>query len=118
MKNRSDRERLRYALAGVKGCWRSEASFRNHVWRGGLALLAMLAVRPAPLWWALAGLAVALILALELVNSAFERLIDHLHPEIHPEIGFIKDLAAGSVLMVNLGALAVAAALAVAWFRG
>jgi undecaprenol kinase len=51
-------------------------------------------------------------LALEVINSAFERLIDHLHPELHSEIGLIKDMAAGSVLLISIGALVIAGALA------
>ena len=62
------------------------------------------------------GLATCLVLALELVNSAFERLIDHLHPEIHPEIRLVKDMAAGGVLVISVGALIVAAALAASLF--
>ena len=42
----------------------------------------------------------------------FERLIDHLHPEIHPEIRSVKDMAAGGVLLLSMGALLVAGALA------
>jgi hypothetical protein len=51
-------------------------------------------------------------LGAEVINSAFERLIDHLHPELHSEIGFIKDMAAGSVLLISIGALVIAGALA------
>ena len=46
-------------------------------------------------------------LAIELVNSAFEALVDHLHPDIHPEIRIIKDMAAGSVLLSAAGAVIV-----------
>jgi undecaprenol kinase len=70
-------------------------------------------VRPAPVWWALVGLVTMLVLGFELINSAFERLIDHLHPEIHPEIGLIKDMAAGGVLLISVAALIIAAALLV-----
>jgi hypothetical protein len=51
--------------------------------------------------------AVALVLAIELVNSAFEALVDHLHPDIHPEIRIIKDMVAGSVLLSAIGAVLV-----------
>ncbi len=78
---------------------------RTQAW-AALALLAALTVlRPAPVWWAVAGLAAALVLAAELVNSALEALIDHLHPETHPGIKRVKDIAAGSVLVASLGAL-------------
>ncbi len=109
MKNRPFHERLGFALAGLREAWKSEASFRTHVALGALTLIGMCVLRPAPVWWALVGLAAMLVLAFELINAAFERLIDHLHPAIHPEIGFIKDMAAGAVLLVAFGALIVAA---------
>lgn len=112
MKNRPFHVRLGFALAGLRECWRTESSFRSHVLIGGTAVLGMIVLRPAPVWWALVGLVIMLVLALELVNSAFERLIDHLHPEIHPEIRCVKDMAAGGVLLLSLGSLLVAAALA------
>jgi diacylglycerol kinase (ATP) len=114
MKNRPFRERLGFALDGIRECWRTEANFRIQTVLGLAALLALLAIRPAPVWWALVGLVAMLVLALEAINSAFERLIDHLHPEIHPEIRWVKDLASGGVLLISTGALIVAAALAVA----
>lgn len=112
MKNRPFHIRLGFAVAGICECWRTESSFRSHVIIGTLVLIAMVVLRPAPIWWALIGLVIMLVLALELVNSAFERLIDHLHPEIHPEIRSVKDMAAGGVLLLSVGAVMVAAALA------
>ena len=113
MKNRPFRERLGFALAGLSECWRKEASFRTHVVLGSMTIVALLLLRPAPVWWALVGLVIALVLAFELINSILERLIDHLHPEVHSEIGHIKDMASGAVLLISIGALAVAAALLV-----
>jgi undecaprenol kinase len=55
----------------------------------------------------LGALSIALVLGLELVNSAIECLIDHLHPEVAPEIKLAKDVIAGAVLVVCLGALCV-----------
>ena len=113
MKNRPFHVRLGFALSGIAECWRTESSFRSHVVIGTAVLVAMLVLRPAPIWWAVVGLAIMLVLALELVNSAFERLIDHLHPEIHPEIRWVKDMAAGGVLLLSFGSVIVAAALAI-----
>jgi diacylglycerol kinase (ATP) len=113
MKNRPFHIRLGFALAGIAECWRTESSFRSHVAIGAAVTITMVALRPAPIWWALIGLVIMLVLALELVNSAFERLIDHLHPDIHPEIRSVKDMAAGGVLLMSAGAVVVAAALAV-----
>lgn len=114
MKNRPLAARLGFALAGILACWRTERSFRTHTACAALAVAALVLIRPASVWWALIGLVIALVLAFELVNSAFERLIDHLHPDIHPEIKRVKDMAAGGVLVVSLGALVVAIASTVA----
>jgi len=54
------------------------------------------------------------VLALELLNSAVEGVIDLLHPGLHPEIKAIKDMIAGAVLIVSLAALVVALSLIVA----
>lgn len=113
MKNRSFPERLGFALAGLRHCWRGERSFRAHIVLGAMTLLAMGVICPPAIWWALVGLVIALVLAFELVNSALERLIDHLHPELHPEIGIVKDMASGAVLVISIGALIVAGALGV-----
>jgi undecaprenol kinase len=66
----------------------------------------------------LIGFIIAAVLAFETVNAALESLIDHLHPDIHPEIRVIKDMAAGAVLLVVIGAVAVGGVLLAATVRG
>ena len=112
MKNSSLFARIGFAVAGWKAAWVRERSFRTQVWFAAFALLALLVLRPPPGWWAIVALTCALVLALELVNSALEGLIDRLHPETHPEIKAIKDMLAGAVLAISCAALVVAAALA------
>ena len=50
-------------------------------------------------------------MALELINSAMESVIDLLHPGLHPEIKVIKDMVAGAVLIISVAALVVAGAM-------
>ncbi len=71
------------------------------------AAAALLLFRPPIIWWAVVALTIGAVLAVELMNSAFEALVDHLHPDRHPEIRIIKDMDAGGVLLVSLGALVV-----------
>ncbi len=104
-KNRNLPTRVRFAWSGVRLAWRRERSIRAQV-SIALALGAVLVVlRPAPEWWAIVGLAVALVLSAELMNSSLEALIDHLHPQTHPGIRRAKDIAAGSVLVAGVAAL-------------
>lgn len=113
MKNRPLHERLGFAAAGLAAGWRRERSFRTQTMMAGAALDALLVLRPAPFWWALVAVVVALVLALELINSALEAIIDLLHPGLHDEIKAAKDMLAGAVLAISLAALTVAAALAI-----
>jgi len=110
-KNQSFRARLGFALAGLRHAVASERSLRLQLYGLAAVLLALLVLRPAALWWALVLLAAATVLAAELLNTALERLADHLHPQQHPGIRLAKDCAAAAVLMAALGALAVGAAL-------
>ncbi|WP_137862293.1 MULTISPECIES: diacylglycerol kinase [unclassified Sphingomonas] len=114
MKGRPFRARLGFALAGIRAGWAREASFRSQARLAAAALLALLVLRPAPIWWGLVALCCAIVLALELVNSAMEAVIDLLHPGVHPSIGVAKDMLAGAVLVTSLAALAVAVAMVAA----
>ena len=110
-KNQSFGVRLRFALAGLRHALGAERSLRLQLLAlaGALALLAYL--RPAALWWALVLLACSGVIAAELFNTALERLADHLHPGIHPQIRRAKDCAAAAELVLAAGAVAVAVAL-------
>ncbi len=105
--------RLRFALAGLGHAVRAESSVKIQVGTFVLVALALLILRPAPVWWALVLLASSGVMAAELLNTAVEHLADHLHPEVHPSIRVVKDCAAAAVLIAVLGAVAVGVALAV-----
>ena len=107
MKNRPFDERFIFALNGLRAAWRHESSFRVQTGLATCAVAVLVALRPSPVWWAVVAITITLVLAVELVNSAFEALVDHLHPDIHPEIRVIKDMAAGSVLLTAGGAVIV-----------
>ncbi|WP_055443404.1 diacylglycerol kinase family protein [Lacinutrix himadriensis] len=54
--------------------------------------------------WMIQILCIALILALEGMNTAIEEIADFIHPAHHPKIGLIKDLAAGAVFIFAIAA--------------
>lgn len=47
------------------------------------------------------------ILALEMINSIFERIVDSFKPRIHPIVRDIKDIMAGTVLLVSVIAIII-----------
>ncbi|MFP5345113.1 MAG: diacylglycerol kinase [Gammaproteobacteria bacterium] len=105
MKNQALHKRLGFAWRGLQQAWRSERSLRAQLWFAVAALIALIALRPALVWWALAGMMIALVLAAELINTALEHLVDHLHPERHPRIRLVKDCAAAAVLLLSFAAV-------------
>lgn len=109
MKNKSFLKRLGFASSGIAAGWRFERSFRTHVTFAILAIVALVILRPSPIWWAMVIVVIGVVLAVELINGALEALVDHLHPEVHPRIRIVKDMAAGGVLIVAVCALLVAA---------
>lgn len=95
---------FRHALRGMALAWRRDRNLRIETLIGFLALA---------LAWALdvslvpVLVCVVLVLSLELVNSALERIVDLASPNEHPLARDAKDLAAGAVLMASMGSLVV-----------
>lgn len=113
MKGRPLHERLGFAVEGLRTGFRRERSFRTHVVAAIAAAALLVVLRPAPVWWGLVAVVVALVLSLELLNSAIEAVIDLLHPGLRPEIKAAKDMVAGAVLTISIAALVVAGAMIV-----
>lgn len=108
----TERTRVQWRAANLQFAWngllvalRDEQGFRNHV-IGALGMLTTLVViQPDAIWWAIAILSSAILMALELVNSVIERLIDHFDDRLHPEIKLIKDMSAAAVVIASFGVL-------------
>ena len=61
----------------------------------------------SPTEWALVTLAMGLVLGLELINTAGEKLVDILSPDHDPRYGLVKDILAAAVLIAALAAAVV-----------
>ena len=115
-KNQSFPRRLRNALAGLRHAVAHERSARTHLLATVLVGGALAWFQPGAVWVAVVVIAVGLVWVAELINTAIEVLIDHLHPAQHEQVRIIKDCAAAAVLVASLVALGVALALAVHLF--
>ena len=85
-KNKQFYHRLGFAASGVSEAWTRERSFRTQVLLALAAIVFTVVFAPGLIWAAAVALSIALVLTLELLNTAMECLIDHLHPETAPEI--------------------------------
>ncbi len=96
---------------GVLQAWREEGGFRNQVF-GFIAMIATLGIVQPPLtWWVLALFGSLTVLSFELINTALEALSDLLHPDHHPKIGKVKDLACAAVIVSSFGLLIIGIAM-------
>lgn len=57
--------------------------------------------------WLIQTLSIGLILSIEGMNTAAEKIADFIHPDYHERIGFIKDIAAGAVFFAAMTAIAI-----------
>jgi len=57
--------------------------------------------------WLFQTLAIGLVLSIEGLNTAVEKIADFIHPDFHSKIGFIKDIAAGAVFFAAVAALTI-----------
>ena len=57
--------------------------------------------------WMIQTLAFGLVLGIESLNTAVEKIADFIHPEFHERIGFIKDIAAGAVMFAATAAIVI-----------
>ncbi|MBX9886771.1 MAG: diacylglycerol kinase family protein [Flavobacteriaceae bacterium] len=57
--------------------------------------------------WLFQTLAIGLVMSIEGLNTAVEKIADFIHPEYHERIGFIKDIAAGAVFFAAVTAIII-----------
>ncbi len=90
---------FRYAFEGLRYTWRTQRNFRVETMVGALAVVLCLLLRVNP---ASVLLSCALVLSLEMVNTAFEAVVDLAAPTYHPLAKIAKDVAAGAVLVASI----------------
>ncbi|MBO0329726.1 diacylglycerol kinase family protein [[Muricauda] lutisoli] len=52
--------------------------------------------------WILQLLAIGLVMGVEGLNTAVEKICDYIQPNMDPKIGVIKDISAGAVMIVSV----------------
>ena len=96
-----------FAVRGALLLIRTEASIKIQVCLGILVTLAGFYYEISSTEWIFQVLAVSLVVGIEGANTAIEKLCDFVHPDFDKKIGFIKDVSAGDVMLVSVGAIIV-----------
>lgn len=98
-----------YAFQGAYKLITTEHSIMVQFSLGILVTIAGFYFKISATEWLFQILAIGLVLSIEGLNTAIEKIADFIHPQYHERIGFIKDIAAGAVFFAALAALAVGA---------
>lgn len=99
---------LKFAWNGIVLLARQEQSFRILLASTLVLIVLIVYFGLSRSEIALLSVVVALVLVLELLNGAVERLVDLFKPRIHEYAEEVKDLMAGAVLISAVAALVVA----------
>ncbi|HZT13956.1 MAG TPA: diacylglycerol kinase [Candidatus Baltobacteraceae bacterium] len=96
-----------YAFSGIMYAVRTQPNMRVHLTVALGVLLATLFLRLERIYLIAIVMTIVIVLALELVNTAIEAVVDLLTIAHHPLAKTAKDAAAGAVLIATAGAVVV-----------
>ena len=91
-----------HAFSGLKKTYKSERNFKIHIFSACLVLLLCLFLGISRLEWVIILLVISMVIALEMVNTALEKIVDAISLEKKQILGDIKDISAGAVLVISL----------------
>jgi len=97
-----------YALKGAWYLIKNEASVQVQVSIAIIVTIAGFYFQISSTEWMIQVLTIAVVLSAEGLNSAIEEIADFIHPNQHPKIGYLKDIAAGAVFFTAIAALIIA----------
>lgn len=111
MSNRIDGPKVlrsfRFAGQGIVDLFRFENNAKVHLLVAAVVIGTGLWLGLNRLEWAILLTQIGLVWAAEAFNTAIEKLCDFVSPGRHPQIGAIKDMASGAVLIVAIIAVLV-----------
>lgn len=96
-----------YALKGALKLITTEHSIMVQFSLGILVTIAGFYFGISKTEWLFQTSAIGLVMSIEGLNTAVEKIADFIHPNYHERIGFIKDIAAGAVFFAALTAIVI-----------
>ena len=96
-----------FALRGALFLIRTERSIKIQVVIALLVTAAGFYYEISTTEWIVQVLAIALVLGVEGLNTAIEKIADYIQPQYDQKIGFIKDISAGAVMLVAIAAAVI-----------
>lgn len=98
---------VRYAAKGAVLLLRTEDSIKVQFAIALAVTIAGFYFNISALEWTIQLITIALVMSIEGVNTAIEKMADFVHPDHHHRIGTIKDISAGAVFIAAFMAVIV-----------
>ena len=96
-----------YAFSGLKIVLVSQQNFWIHFVIACLVVAAGTLAGLTTSEWCIITLTIFLVFAMEIVNTAIEKLVDFISPGYQEQAGLVKDISAAAVLVTVFGAVIV-----------
>lgn len=93
-----------FALRGALLLVRTEASIKIQVFIALVMTAVGFYYDISNTEWILQIFAIGMVMGIEGLNTAIEKICDYVQPEYDSKIGFIKDISAGAVMLVSIAA--------------
>ncbi|MFT4061023.1 MAG: diacylglycerol kinase family protein [Edaphocola sp.] len=106
-RNNSLSKSIKYATQGILHLIEKEPNARIHIAATILVTAIGIGLNLTAQKWFMLIAAMAMVWITEALNTALERLCDHITPERNEQIKIVKDLGTGAVLVAAMAAIAI-----------
>lgn len=107
MKNKKLINSFKYAFKGIVSALLSERNMKIHVNIMALVIIFGFILNISVGEWFVCIICFAIVISAEMFNTAFEQMVDIAMPEKDPRAKFVKDVAAGGVLVMAIASLVI-----------
>lgn len=107
MKNKKLINSFKYAFKGIVSALLSERNMKIHVNIMALVIIFGFILNISVGEWFVCIICFAIVISAEMFNTAFEQMVDIAMPEKDSRAKFVKDVAAGGVLVMAIASLVI-----------
>lgn len=101
------RNSFKYAIEGIWTSFKTERNMKIHIFIMILVIIAGIILKINKSEWIICIILFAIVIGSELFNTSIETIVDMVMPEKNEKAKIAKDVSAGAVLVVAIGATIV-----------
>lgn len=98
------RNSFKYAIEGIWTSFKTERNMKIHIFIMILAIIAGIILKINKSEWIICIILFVIVIGSELFNTSIETIVDMVMPEKNEKAKIAKDVSAGAVLVVAIGA--------------